>query len=246
MGLPAHQQDGQPLSYLFHMKKEFLLCLATQSCLTFETRCEPQALRSLPGSSVHGDSPGKNTGVGCHALLQGIFPIQGSNLGLSHCRQILYHLATREARPPTPTPQKCLIASKKFKPCNSRAEVGVLWPMGHILSKANVCFYKESFIRTQPHPIGYVFSGAAPTLNGRVFATEKILPTKPKIRTVWPFVESLLTPALAFASQTSMCIEIPCNSSQNDLTAMGIHLAADAMRMPNTAHFLSEGPEALH
>jgi len=27
----------------------------------------------LPGSSVHGDSPGKNTGVGCHALLQGIF-----------------------------------------------------------------------------------------------------------------------------------------------------------------------------
>ena len=30
-----------------------------------------------PGSSVHGDSPGKNTGVGCHALLQGIFPTQG-------------------------------------------------------------------------------------------------------------------------------------------------------------------------
>ena len=37
---------------------------------------------SLPGSSVLGDSPGKNTGVGCHALLQGIFPIQGSNLNL--------------------------------------------------------------------------------------------------------------------------------------------------------------------
>ena len=34
---------------------------------------------SLPGSSVHGDSPGKNTGVGCHALLQGIFPTQGLN-----------------------------------------------------------------------------------------------------------------------------------------------------------------------
>ena len=32
--------------------------------------------------SVHGDSPGKNTGVGCHALHQGIFPTQGSNLGL--------------------------------------------------------------------------------------------------------------------------------------------------------------------
>ena len=34
---------------------------------------------SLSGSSVHGDSPGKNTGVDCHALLQGIFPTQGSN-----------------------------------------------------------------------------------------------------------------------------------------------------------------------
>jgi len=44
------------------------------------------------GSSVHGDSPGKNTGVGCHFLLQGIFPTQVSNSGLPHCRQILYRL----------------------------------------------------------------------------------------------------------------------------------------------------------
>ena len=34
----------------------------------------------------------KNTGVGCHFLLQGIFPTQGSNLGLPHCGQTLYHL----------------------------------------------------------------------------------------------------------------------------------------------------------
>ena len=34
---------------------------------------------SPPGSSVHGDSPGKNTRVGCHALLQGIFLTQGLN-----------------------------------------------------------------------------------------------------------------------------------------------------------------------
>ena len=38
------------------------------------------------------DSPDKNTGVGCHALLQGIFPTQGSNPDLLLCRQILYHL----------------------------------------------------------------------------------------------------------------------------------------------------------
>ena len=42
-----------------------------------------------PGSSVHGDSPSKNTGVGCHALLQGIFLTQGLNPGLQHCRQSL-------------------------------------------------------------------------------------------------------------------------------------------------------------
>ena len=48
---------------------------------------------SPPGASVHGHSPGKNTGVGCHALLQGIFPTQGSNSGLHHCSRVLYHLS---------------------------------------------------------------------------------------------------------------------------------------------------------
>ena len=44
---------------------------------------------SPPGSSVHGNSPGKNISVGCHALLQRIFPTQGSNPVLPHCRLIL-------------------------------------------------------------------------------------------------------------------------------------------------------------
>ena len=52
---------------------------------------------SLPGSSVHGISQARmgshSTGVGCHSLLQGILPTQGWNLGLPHCRQILYHLS---------------------------------------------------------------------------------------------------------------------------------------------------------
>ena len=43
------------------------------------------------------DFPGENTGVGCHFLLQGIFPIQESNPHLLHCRQILYHWATSKA-----------------------------------------------------------------------------------------------------------------------------------------------------
>ena len=66
-----------------------MLCLVAQPCPTL---CNSMDC-SLPGSSVHGDSPGKNTGVGCHALLQGIFSTLGSNPGLSHCRQILYHLS---------------------------------------------------------------------------------------------------------------------------------------------------------
>ena len=48
---------------------------------------------SPPGSSVSGISPGRNTGVGCHFLLQGIFPTQESNLSLLsllYCRWILY------------------------------------------------------------------------------------------------------------------------------------------------------------
>ena len=40
----------------------------------------------------------KDTGVGCHFLLQGIFPTQGLNLGLLHCRQILYRLSYKGSR----------------------------------------------------------------------------------------------------------------------------------------------------
>ena len=57
--------------------------LVAQSCATL---CDPMDC-SPSGSSVHGIL--QNTGVGCHALLQGIFLTQGSNWGLLHCRQIL-------------------------------------------------------------------------------------------------------------------------------------------------------------
>ena len=80
---------------LYHWATSVLIA---QSCLTL---CDPMDC-SPPGSSVHGDSAGKNTGVGSHSLLQGIFQIQGSNSGLLHCRQILQTVwATREAREST-------------------------------------------------------------------------------------------------------------------------------------------------
>ena len=64
-----------------------VLCLVAQS---YSTLCDPMDC-SPPGSSVHEDSPGNNTGVGCHALLQGVFPTQGLNEPRApQCRQILY------------------------------------------------------------------------------------------------------------------------------------------------------------
>ena len=64
------------------------VCLVAQSCLTL---CDPMDY-SPPSSFVHGDSSRKNPGVGCHALLQEIFPTQGSNPDLPHFRQIIYGL----------------------------------------------------------------------------------------------------------------------------------------------------------
>ena len=43
------------------------------------------------------NSPGKNTGMGCHSLLQRIVPTLGFNPGLPHCREILYHLSYQES-----------------------------------------------------------------------------------------------------------------------------------------------------
>ena len=51
---------------------------AAKSLQLCSTLCYPMDC-SPPGSFIHGDFPGKNTGVGCHALLQGIFLTQGSN-----------------------------------------------------------------------------------------------------------------------------------------------------------------------
>ena len=70
-------QDLVKASTYFHaFKYSFMwafaptvLCLVAQLCLTLS---DPM-IYSLPGSSVYGDSPGKNVGVGCHALLQGSF-----------------------------------------------------------------------------------------------------------------------------------------------------------------------------
>ena len=64
--------------------------------------CYESESRSVVSDSfpwtVYMNSPAQNTGVGSVSLLQRIFPTQGSNLGLPHCRRILYQLSHREAQ----------------------------------------------------------------------------------------------------------------------------------------------------
>ena len=87
----------------FHPKFTFALIILTvvilvqwqllaQSCLTLGPhRLQPARLL------CSWNSPGKNTGVGLHSLPQGIFPTQGSNSGLLHCRRSPYRLSNQES-----------------------------------------------------------------------------------------------------------------------------------------------------
>ena len=85
---------------LFMRFFHFITCRYSVYCSIFHLS-ESGSLSVVPDSlRPHGlhspwNSPGQNTGVGCHALLQGIFPTQGSSPGLPHCGWILYQLSHR-------------------------------------------------------------------------------------------------------------------------------------------------------
>ena len=95
-----------------HCSLQTITTLLTSDVLCLVAQLWP-ILCSPPGSSVHGDSPDKKTGVGCHFFLQVIFLMQGLNLSLQHFRQILYRWATREARVVT-THHDLLLTSRYF------------------------------------------------------------------------------------------------------------------------------------
>ena len=84
----------------------------TWSCLTL---CDPMDW-SRSGSSVHGDSLGKNTVVGNRSLLQGILPTQRSNSGLLHFRQIFYSLSHQKS------PSSNIISEKTLKLLSQKKE----------------------------------------------------------------------------------------------------------------------------
>ena len=67
------------------------------SCWIMSSSLWPHGLTACQALLCPWDSPGKNTGVGCHVLLQAIFLTQGSSPRLLHYRWILYRLSHREA-----------------------------------------------------------------------------------------------------------------------------------------------------
>ena len=68
-------------------------CLLIRRKVKSESRSVVSDSLRLRGPYSPWNSPGQNTGVGSLSLLQGIFPAQGLNLGLPHCRRILYQLS---------------------------------------------------------------------------------------------------------------------------------------------------------
>ena len=81
---------GKVISLLFNiLSRLFITFLPRKKGLLISWLQSPFAVTLEPSRLLCSwDSLGKNTGVGSHSLLQGIFPIQGSNAGLLHCRQI--------------------------------------------------------------------------------------------------------------------------------------------------------------
>ena len=111
---PSHTIKGRGPSFIYRMKRKssehknirnklcvcvcVCVCLCVCLCMLVTqlcpTLCNPVDC-SFPGFSVHEKSTGRNTGVDCCALLQGIFPTQRSNPCLLHSRQILYCLSNQ-------------------------------------------------------------------------------------------------------------------------------------------------------
>ena len=72
---PCISRKKREMRFSTGLISQLFMCLVAQSCPTL---CDPMDC-NLPGSSVHGDSPGKNAGVDCHSLLQRIFLTQRLN-----------------------------------------------------------------------------------------------------------------------------------------------------------------------
>ena len=91
---PSRLSQSSKLSSLCHTAgpTSYLLYTCSVSCIVASNFLGPHGL--YPTRLLYPwDAPDKNTGVSSHSLFQWILPTQGSNLGLLHCRQILYCLS---------------------------------------------------------------------------------------------------------------------------------------------------------
>ena len=103
------------------------------------------------GFSIHGDSPGKNSGVGFHALLQVIFSTQGSNPGLPHCRWIIYQLSHQ--RSPLPIILTRPLPTMSTGPLSTSLLLFLICKQVHLsqLSRFHACVHAKS-LQSCPTP----------------------------------------------------------------------------------------------
>ena len=117
------------------------------------------------------NSPGRNTGVGCCALLQGIFPTQGLDLHLLHCRWILHHWDTREARIPSSGASKFPISQKNHKRKeNWQHHSGISLPTSN-LSRRSPASTKENTMLAEVGLLSLVFNCTVGGFSGSVTHT---------------------------------------------------------------------------
>ena len=124
LAFQSFQWDGAPVAHSGNLHKNFILSLASSLPTQCFGRSSPFKLkwkslsrvRLLQSCGLYSswNSPGQNTGVGSLSLLQQIFPTQGSNPGLPHCKQILYQLSHKgspfssgSSQPKSPTWVSC-------------------------------------------------------------------------------------------------------------------------------------------
>ena len=105
------------------------------------------------------NSPGQNTGVGSHSLLQGIFPIQGSNWSLPHCRQILYNVVLVSTVQQSERAIHINISphfgiSFPFRSLQSTKQSSLCYTLGstiYVVSLLCVCVHVHTYTHTHTH-----------------------------------------------------------------------------------------------
>ena len=121
-----------PNNILLYHTARMWQCVCARSLKPCPTPCNPVDC-GLPGSSVHGILPSKNTGVGCHAFLQGVFWIQGSN---PHVLNFLHWQVG--SLPLAPPGKHRMWQSPYLNPCSPASVLCIMTQLGMPFSSVNL------------------------------------------------------------------------------------------------------------